>query len=471
MDNTDNKDNTEKNNQNGQKPKFQMDLTEGSVAKQLIRFSLPFMLSMLVQQSYALIDMVIVSHFAGEAAVAGVNNGSQLTFLATSLAIGISVGGTILVGQYFGAKRTGDVQKTAATILTAMLAIAVIMAAIFIPLSNTMLRALRVPEESYVEALRYLIISLCGLPFVFMFNALSGILRGMGESKLPLIFVTVACIVSAILDLILIGVFRLDAAGAAISTVFSQTGCVVAAVIYLTKSGFMFDFKPKSFIIDKDKLKLIMKLGIPAGISQLVVNLSFLLMTVLVNGYGVSVSAAVGLAGRFNGIAIMPLIALGNSVSMMCAQNLGAKRHDRALRTTNTGIGISLLIGTALFIVAQLLPRPIMGAFSSSAPVVEAGIIYLRAATWDYLLVAFVFCYNGLVTGAGHANISLVNTFISSVAIRIPAALLLSNTAGLGLRGIGLAIPSASVGALIFLVIYLLTGRWRTVTIHRSESK
>lgn len=463
--------NTEKNNQNEQKPKFQTDLTEGSVAKQLFRFSLPFMLSMLIQQSYALIDMVIVSHFAGEAAVAGVNNGGQLTFLATSLAIGISVGGTILVGQYFGAKRTDDVQKTAATILTSMLIMAVLMAALFIPFSNTLLRALRVPEESYTEAWRYLTISLCGLPFIFMFNALAGILRGMGESKLPLIFVAIASVASAILDLILIGIFRLDAAGAAISTVCAQAGCVVAAIIYLNRSGFMFDFRIKSFIIDKDKLRLILKLGVPAGLSQLVVNLSFLLMTVLVNGYGVSVSAAVGLAGRFNGIAIMPLIAVGNSVSMMCAQNLGAKRHDRALRTTNTGIGISLLIGTALFIVAQFLPRPIMSLFSTSLPVVDAGVIYLRAACWDYLLVAFVFSYNGLITGAGHANISLINTFISSVAIRIPAALLLSNTAGLGLRGIGLAIPAASLGALIFLIIYLLTGRWRTVTIHRSESK
>jgi len=456
------------NKEKNQKPKFQTDLTEGGVAKQLLRFSLPFMLSMLIQQSYMLVDMLIISHFAGEASVAGVNNGGQLAFLAMSFAIGISVGGTILIGQYFGAKRTEEVQKTAATIFTTMLAISLLMMVIFLPLSNVMLRALRIPEESYSEALRYLTISLCGLPFVFMFNAISGILRGLGESKLPLIFVAASSLLSGILDLILIGVFRLDAAGAAISTVFAQALCVVVSAVYLTRNGFMFDFKPKSFVIHKEKLVLILKLGIPAGLSQVVVMFSFLLMSMLVNGYGVSVAAAVGLAGRFNGMAIMPLIALGNSVSMMCAQNLGAGRPDRAMRTTNNGIGISLIIGTILFIFAQLLPRPIMSFFSSSLPVIEAGIIYLRSSSWDYLIVPFVFCYNGLITGAGHANISLTNTVISSVAIRIPAAIFLSTTAGLGLFGIGLAIPAATVGALIFLIIYLLTGRWRVVTIHRT---
>ncbi|MCL2050255.1 MAG: MATE family efflux transporter [Lachnospiraceae bacterium] len=457
--------------ENNHKRKFQTDLTEGNVAKQLLRFSLPFMLSMLIQQSYMLIDILIISHFAGEASVAGVNNGGQLTFLAMSFAIGISVGGTILIGQYFGAKRKEEVQRTAATIFTTMLIISLIMMVIFLPFSNMMLRGLRVPDESYQEAFRYLTISLCGLPFIFMFNAISGILRGLGESKLPLIFVAAASLLSAILDLILIGIFRFDAAGAALSTVFAQALCVVVSVIYLTRNGFMFDFKPKSFVIHKDKLKLILKLGVPAGLSQVVVMFSFLLMSVLVNGYGVSVAAAVGLAGRFNGIAIMPLIALGNSVSMMCAQNLGANRHDRAMRTAKNGIGISLVIGVLLFIVAQLFPRQIMAFFSTSLPVVEAGIIYLKSSSWDYLIVPFVFCLNGLVTGAGHANISLINTFISSVAIRIPAAIFLSTTAGLALSGIGFAIPTATIGALIFLVAYLLTGRWRTITIHKSESE
>ena len=457
--------------ENEQNPKFQNDLTEGGVAKKLLKFSLPFMLSMLIQQSYALVDMVIVSHFAGEASVAGVNNGGQLAFLATAFAIGISIGGTILIGQYFGAKRNEDVRKTAATTLTFMLVLALVMAAILIPLSNTLLRLLRVPEESYTEAWRYLTISLCGLPFIFLYNAISGILRGLGNTKLPLIIISCASILSAVLDLILIGIFRLDAAGAAFATVFAQACCVVASAHYLKRSGFMFDFRWKSFIIDKNKLALMLRLGIPSGISQLVVMSSFLLMTYLVNGYGVSVSAAVGLSGRLNGMAIMPLIALANSVSMMCAQNFGAKNHERALRTMYSGISISLAIGVLLFAIVQIFAKPLMSMMSSSLQVVEAGVIFLRASSWDYIIVPFTFCFHGLVTGAGHANIAMINTFINSIAIRIPAAILLSGVVGLGLSGVGYAIPVASIGATIFWVCYLLTGHWKSVTIHKATGK
>lgn len=445
-----------------QSSNFQNDLTEGSVAKQLVRFSVPFFLSMLVQQSYAMIDMVIVSHFAGEASVAGVNNGGQLMFLAAAFAIGISIGGTVLVGQYFGAKRTEDVQKTTATTLTAMLVMSFIMMAIFLPLSNLMLRTLRVPEESYSEAFRYLVITLCGLPFIFMYNAISGILRGMGDTKRPLLFITGASIFSAVLDLILIGIFRLDAAGAAISTVAAQAGCVFVSAIYLTRKGFIFDFKPKSFVIHKDKLMLILKLGVPTGFSQLVINFSFLLMVFLVNDYGVSVAAGAGLVGRFNGLVIMPLIAIGSSVSTMCAQNFGANRFDRAIHTMKVGTGISLALAVFCFVTVQLFPGAIMSLFTSSEAVINAGIIYMRAYSFDYLAVAFFFSLNGLIGGAGHANITLIAALISSIGIRIPAALILSKTIGLGLYGIGLAVPAATLGATIFLAAYYFSGRWRS---------
>ena len=435
----------------------------------MLRFSAPFLLSMLIQQCYSMTDLLIVSHFAGDASVAGVNNGGQLTFLATAMAIGISVGGTILIGQYFGAKQLEDVQKTASTMLTALLIVSVLMVAIFFPLSGLLLRALRVPAESVSEAWRYLVICLGGLPFIFLYNAISGILRGLGDSKRPLLFVTGACLVNVFLDLLLVAVLHMDAAGAAIATVISQALSVIVSAIYLARNGFMFDFKPQSFVIHRAKLRLILQLGIPACLSQVAVNFSFLLMTFLLNGYGVFVSAAAGLAGRFNGFAIMPAMAISNSVAMMSAQNLGANRHDRALRTTRVGITLALAIGITVFAAAQFLPQQIMGLLSRSSAVIEAGVVYIKAFSWDYLLVPFAFCFVGLVNGAGHAHIVLINTFISAMGLRIPAALLLSHTLGLGLSGVGLAAPVATAGSAIFLFFYLASGRWRTVIIHKSR--
>ena len=451
-----------------EKSKFQADLTQGAVAGRLIRFSAPFLLSMVIQQCYAMADMLIVSRFSGEAAVAGVNNGGQLSFLATAMAIGLSVGGTILIGQYFGAKQHEDVRKTASTMLTALLAAAVLMTAVFMPLGGVFLRVMNVPEESFSEARRYLSICLCGLPFIFIYNSISGILRGLGDSKRPLYFITLACVLNIILDLLLIAGLGMGAAGAAAATVISQTCSVVVSALYLARGGFIFDFKPKSFVIHRDKLKLILKLGIPSCLSQVAVNLSFLLMTALVNGYGVSVSAAAGLAGRFNGFAIMPAIAVGSSVAMMSAQNLGANRQDRAMRTVKVGIVLAFAVSSFVFAAAQLFSRQIMGVLSAETAVIEAGIIYMRAFSWDYILVPFAFCFNGLVTGAGHARVILVNTFITSVGLRVPAALLLSNTFGFGLRGVGFAAPAATAGSCIFLFCYILSGRWRNAVIHKT---
>jgi len=451
-----------------EKSKYLHDLTQGSVAGNLIRFAMPFLLTMLIQQSYGLADLIIVSHFAGEVSVAGVNNGGQLVFFPTVIAIGFSIGGTILIGQYFGAKRMEDVRKTASTMLTTMLIMAVVMAVIFITLSSVFLRLLNVPEESHSEAWRYLIICMCGLPFIFMYNAISGILRGMGDSKRPLIIVAIASAVSAALNFLLVGAFKMGAAGAAFSTIFAQAGCVIVAAIYLNRSGFMFDFKPKSFVIYKDKLRLTLKLGIPSGIAQVAVNLSFLLMTVLVNDYGVSVSAAAGLAGRFNGFAIMPIFAISNSVSMMIAQNLGANRQDRALRTMYTGVVLSLIVSLLFFTLVMFFPRQIMSIMTTVPAVIDAGEVYLTALAWDYLIVPFAFSFFGLATGAGHTHITMINSIINSIAVRIPAALLFSKTFDWGLWGVGFAAPVASIGALIFMSTYVLSGHWKKAAILKT---
>ena len=453
----------------GPASRFQNDLTQGGVTRQLLRFSMPFFLSTLIQQLYSMADLLIVSHFAQAPSVAGVSNGMQLTFLATAIAIGLAVGGTILVGQYYGAKRMEDVKKTVSTMMTMLVIVSVVMTAAFLIFGGLLLRAMRVPQESLGEARIYLNICMCGLLFIFMYNAISGVLRGMGDSKRPLYFVAGACAANVILDFILIAALGMGAAGAATATVICQAGSVAFSTMYLKRKGFLFDFRPKSFVIDRAKLKLILKLGIPASVQQTVVNFSFLLMTTLVNDYGTSVSAAAGLASRFNGFAIMPSLAFGNSVAMMCAQNLGAGNPGRALRTMRVGVMLSMAVSVFVFVAARFFPQQIMGFLSPEPEVVEAGVVYMKAFSTDYLIVPFIFSFAGLINGAGHSTFTMITTFISSIGLRIPLAILLSRPFGwdLGLRGVGLAAPLATAGTLVCLVIYLISGRWRTVTIHK----
>lgn len=422
---------------------------------------------MLIQQSYSMADLLIVSYFADEASVAAVNNGGQVTFFAVAIAIGLSIGGTILVGQYYGAKQMEDVTKTIATVMTMMLAASLILGVFLLALGSQILRVLQIPSESYAPALVYLRICMIGLPFVFIYNSVSGILRGMGDSKRPLIIVAISCGANIIINFILVGYFQMGAPGAAIGTVVSQIGTVVASGIYLSKRGFAFDFKPKSFVIYKDKLRLILKLGIPSGISQIAVNLSFLLLTTLLNSYGVYVAAAAGLAGRLNGFVIMPIMAIQNSIAMICAQNLGALKQDRALRTMLVGIVLSFAIGIPCFFIVRYFPDVLMRLMSNSPPVIEAGSIYMRVYAWDYVFVPLVFSFFGLATGAGHTHITMINTFMTSIGIRIPAALFFSRYLDMGLEGVALSVPVATAGSLIYLTYYVLRGRWRTAVVHK----
>ncbi len=446
---------------------FTNDLTGGSVPKQLIRFCLPFLLSNTIQALYNVADMLIVSRFAGSAAMSGVANGGQLTFVVTNLVIGLAVGGTVLIGQYFGLKRYEDMKNTVSTLLTTLSLAALVLTVLMIAAAPLLLRAMQVPPEAFDHAQAYFTACMTGTFFIFGYNAISAVLRGMGDSKRPLIFVSIACVANILLDLWFVGGLSMGAAGAAWATVISQALSVALAVVYLKRNQFMFDFHPRSFRIHQDKLRLLLKIGMPNSLQNLVVSLSFLVMMALVNGYGVFASAAVAVVGKFNSFAILPPIAMSAAVSSMAAQNIGAGLPDRAKKTMTTGMLVVLPVGLAFFALAQLAPEAILRIFTSEEPVIAAGIQYLRIFSFDYLVVPFVFSVNGLLTGAGHTTITMISGMLSSLLLRIPFALLFGAKLGLGLTGIGIAAPAASLGALAISLCYLWTGRWKKSSIHR----
>ena len=446
--------------------RFEKNLSEGNVVKQLIMFSLPFLISNIIQSLYSVVDMVVVGKYAGTISMSGVNIGSQVTFLITNMVFGLCVGATVLIGQYMGCGNREAIKKTIGTLFTSLMVLAVVLTVVMIWLEEPILRLIKTPEEAFSEAKSYFFVTMLGTFFIFGYNALSAVMRGMGDSKNPLYFVAIACAVNIVLDVVLVAGFNMGALGAAVATVVSQAISMILCVVYLAKNEFIFDFKLQSFVPDYEKLKLLLKIGVPSSIQNTATSCSFLFLTALVNTIGVTASAAVGAVGKFNGFAILPGIAMSNAISAMAAQNIGAGKRDRAVSTMKTGLVIAMGISVLIFALAQIFPAAILSVFADkndplSVEMTAYGAEYLRVFSFDYLIAPAVFCLNGLFIGAGHTFFSLINGIISSLAVRIPACWVFGMAMNMGLRGVGLGGPVASFASLILAIWFFLSGGWK----------
>ena len=440
--------------------KLERNLTEGSVVRQLWRFCLPFLLSNFLQAMYGVTDTLVVSWFAGSHTVSGVGIGGQINMVCMNFAIGFTVGGTVLISQNFGANQREELSRTIGTMFVALAGLSLIITTTVIIFAKPILRLIGTPAESFNEAYLYLVICMSGTVFTFGYNAVSAILRGMGDSKSPLYFVLIAGVVNTLLDLPFVGIFHWDAAGDAASTIIAQALSLVLAIRYLRKKKFVFEFKRANFRIDRVQLKKIFKIGLPNSIQNVVVGFSFLIMTVLVNRFGVDASAAVGIAAKLNGFAILPAIAMSSSVSSMAAQNIGAGKLDRAKKIMHAGVLTALPIGMVFFAIAFLAPQWAMRIFTNDTAVIDMGVQYLRWFSFDYLVVSVFFSLNGLLMGAGMTTFTMINGILSSVVLRVPAAYAFSVLLGFELSGVGMGAPIASLGALVISFCFYKSGRW-----------
>ncbi len=443
--------------------KFRQDLTKGSVGKQLIQFSIPFLLSNLLQAFYSVADMIIVGRLCGTHGITGVNIGSQINILVTGAAFGLAVGGTVLIAQYGGAHKYDEQRKTIGTLFTVYMILSVVVTAIMLALDNTLLDLLNTPKVAYTETQNYYNICMAGMVFMFAYNVISAILRGMGDSKRPLYFVLIATIVNIIGDIILVGPFKMGAAGAAYATVAAQALSVILSLIYLVRNQFFAGYSKNDFKIDGAKLKMLLKLGLPSSVQQVVVSFSFLTLTALVNSLPNAdiASACQGIGGKVNSFAVLPSLAMSSAVSSMAGQNIGAGETERAKKTMLTGMGIAFAISAIVFVIVQLFPEFIISLFDSNKDVISVGKEYLRFIALDYLFVPFVFCMNGLAIGAGYTNFALFNACFSSIIIRVPFAYLVVSFTSLGFNGIGLATGLASLASIVVGAIYVAIGKWK----------
>lgn len=441
-------------------------LTEGPVMKSLLGFTIPFLLANLLQSLYSAVDLIVIGHFTNDSVtISAVASGGQVILTVSCFIIGLTTGGTVLVGQFFGGNRIKEVNETVKTMITFFVSIAVVMTILMMFGTGWLASITNIPTEALAQAKQYIYISSAGIIFIFGYNMVSAILRGVGNSITPLLIVALACVFNLVGDLILVGGLQMGATGAAIATISAQGLSMIAAICYLKMQKFPFSFR---FGYHKELLKSLWSIGMPIGLQELLVQGSFLFILSIINTVSVDASAAYGVVTRINDFAMLPALAFCMSLSAIIAQNMGAGKIDRAKKFLKDSILISFAFGIFVFLLLELAPEPILGIFSKDTEIMEAGSMYLKTFSIEFLIIPFVFCLNGFFNGCGHTIFSALNNVFCTFAIRIPAAYLLSRMANATLFHIGLAGPLASGVSVIIAVIYLIMGRWKKMIIHKS---
>ena len=428
------------------------DLTRGSVFKKLWTFTLPFVGANLLQTLYGMVDLYIVGRFAATADVSAVSVSGTVIATFLMLLIGLSVGATVVIGQKFGAGEKDALPSVCATAFTIAWIAGVFLMLLVAALAIPLLGWINTPAEALRGATAYLLICSVGYIFQSVYNMLSGILRGVGDSRSPLLFVAVSTVVNILGDILLIGVFGLGAAGAAIATVFAQLVCMVFGIVHVKRRGFPFDFHLKSYRLEKGCAKELLRMGIPVALQEVLVMFSFIILEGIINRYGLSASAAAG---------ILDKIFLFAAISAMVAQNIGARERKRAVRCLWYGSVLSELFAVVFFLLALFIPDRLVGIFTTDRGVISEGVAYYAGYKFEYLLCSLAFCVNGFINGTGHTRLTLINNIISTYAVRIPACILVGSILHTGLFGIGYALPLASAIQVLVGFGFFFSGRWK----------
>ena len=428
--------------------------TEGKILSPLILFALPVLLAIFLQTMYGAVDMLIVGWFGSAADISAVSTGSWVMQTVTTAIVGLAMGTTILLGRKIGEGKSheaGDVIGASLCLFAVIGAAVTLLMEIFaVPVTNIV----KAPEEAFSGTVSYIRICSGGALFIVAYNVIGSIFRGMGNSKMPLITVTIACVCNIIGDLLLVGVFGMGVAGAAIATVFAQAVSVVISVIIIRKQKMPFTFGRDNIRFNKNIIGKVVKLGLPIAFQDTLVSISFLTITAIVNTLGVTASAGVGVAEKICGFVLLVPSAYMQSMSAFVAQNIGAEKPDRAKKALIYGILTSLAAGVFLSYFSFFHGDLLAGIFNKDPVVIEAAAEYLKAYAIDCLLVSFLFCFIGYFNGCGHTKFNMIQGIAGAFGVRIPVSFLMSRIVPVSLFKVGLATPCSTVLQIILCVTY-----------------
>lgn len=441
-----------------------MDLTQGPIMRTLITFALPIILTNLIQQLYSLVDVMVIGKYVGNIGTVGINTGGEVADLLSPVAMGFSSAGQIYIAQLTGSADETRIKRTFGTLLTFMLLISTVLVGVTILFATPILRFINCPEEAMEQARAYMYITALGFPFVFGYNAICSILRGMGESRRPLIFIIVAAMVNIFLDLLLVVVIPLEAAGTAIATVASQFGAFLAAGIFLWKKKDKFDFQlSRSFFrVDPRIMWILIKLGIPHVARSLLVRSSMLWINSTANSYGMVVSATNSIGNKLQKFLEVIITGVDGAAGTMVGQNLGAKKPDRAGKVVLSAMAAAWICATVVTVLCIFTPESIFGLFTSDPEVIALGVKFLRIIIVHFYSSATVGAFQSIITGSGFVTFGVAIGILDGVICKIGLSLLFVYGLGMGYMGLFWGVACSRILPSILCGCYFFSGRWRT---------
>ncbi len=441
------------------------DYTSGPVTRQLLAFSWPFMLSNLLQTAYNLVDMIVVGRFVGAAGLAAVSVGTDILHLYTHVAMGFCNAGQVIISQYIGLKDKSSLSRIVGVMFTFILGLSLVVTAGGLCGTDLWMRTLNVPDEALSYCRQYTSCCTAGLFFIFGYTMVSAILRGMGDSRRPLVFIAAATILNIALDIIFVG-GGMGPFGAALATVIAQGASFVGSVIYLWRKRHRlgFDFQIKHLVPERHNLLLLLKMGIPMMIQTCVISISALFVSSRINTYGVTVAAVTGVGSKLSTIASVVTLALSQSGATMIGQNFAARKFDRVQKTLINSLIIGGAFAAVLSAAIILWPEQVFAIFNDDPEVLAMSHAYVLIAVLNFFGWACRNPSTALCNGMGFPALNFILGIFDGFVMRIGLCLLLGETLGMGVQGYWLG--SAAAGYAFFLVMlpYFLSGKWKKHT-------
>ena len=429
--------------------------TEDNILKKLSLFMLPVLGALILQAAYGAVDLLVVGRFGSTAGLSAVSTGSQLMNLVTFMVTQLAMGATVLIARYLGEKkpaRIGAVLGGATVVFAILAAVLFVLLVLF---AHPIAVLMQAPSEALGLTTRYVRICGMGIFFIVAYNMLAAIFRGLGDSKSPLLFVLVACLINIAGDLLFVAGFKMDAAGAAIATVMAQAVSVVLAIVILLKKDLPFTLKKSDFRLNPQCRKFL-QVGLPLALQEVLTQASFLALCAFVNRLGLTASSGYGVASKIVSFAMLIPSALMQSMASFVAQNVGASKPKRAKQAMFTGMGIGLVFGCAVFALVMLKGDVLAGIFSTDAEVVQKGFEYLKGFAPETILTAILFSMLGYFNGNNKTVFVMIQGLVQTLLVRLPMSYLMSIQPNASLTKIGLAAPvSTLVGVLLNTAFYL----------------